>query len=55
MQPLWRLVREAVAKKGFTDLDEMEPVLEDRCRRLIHHPEVVRGAVGFARAAALNG
>ena len=55
VEPLWPLVREAVANKGFADLDEMEPILEDRCRWLIHHPEVVRGAVGFAWAAALNG
>jgi hypothetical protein len=32
----------------------MEPVLVDRCRWLIDHPEVVRGAVGF-HWAAVNG
>ena len=53
-EPLWPLVREAVANKGFAALDEMEPVLVERCRWLIGHPEVVRGAVGF-RWAAVNG
>ena len=54
-EPLWPLVREAVANRGFAGLDEMEPVLVARCRWLIDHPEVVRGAVGFHWAAALNG
>jgi hypothetical protein len=53
-EPLWPLVREAVANRGFGSLDEMEPVLVERCRWLIDHPEVVRGAVGF-RWAAVNG
>lgn len=54
-EPLWPLVREAVANQGFTTLEAMEPVLVQRCRGLIDHPEVVRGAVGFYWAAALNG
>jgi len=54
-EPLWPLVREAVANHGFDDLGEMEPVLVGRCRWLIDHPEVVRGACGFYWAAALNG
>jgi hypothetical protein len=54
-EPLWPLVREAVANKGFAELVEMEPVLVGRCRWLIDHPEVVRGAVGFHWAVALNG
>ena len=54
-EPLRPLVREAVADKGFAELAEMEPVLVERCRWLIDHPEVVRGAVGFYWAAALNG
>jgi transposase len=53
-EPLWPLIREAVANEGYDDLDAMEPVLVGRCRWLIDHPEVVRGAVGFAWAAALN-
>jgi hypothetical protein len=54
-EPLWPLVREAVANKGFAALGEMEPVLVERCRWLIGNPEVVRGAVGFHWAVALNG
>jgi hypothetical protein len=53
-EPLWPLVREAVANRGFAGLDEMEPVLIERCRWLIDHPEVVRGVVGF-QWAAVNG
>jgi hypothetical protein len=54
-EPLWPLVREAVANRGFDDLGEMQPVLVGRCRWLIEHPEVVRGVCGFYWAAALNG
>ena len=53
-EPLWPLVREAVANRGFDELDQMEPVLVERCRWLIDHPEVVRGAVGFRWAVARN-
>jgi len=54
-EPLWPLVREALANKGFAELDELEPVLVERCRWLIDHPDVVGGAVGFHWAVALNG
>ena len=54
-EPLWPLVREVVADRGFEGLGAMEPVLVDRCRWLIDHPEVVRGAAGFHWAVALNG
>jgi hypothetical protein len=54
-EPLWPLVREVVANKGFEDPEAMEPPLVQRCRWLIDHPEVVRGAVGFDWAVALNG
>jgi hypothetical protein len=53
-EPLWPLVREVVANRGFEDLGVMQPVLVDRCCWLIDHPEVVRGAVGFQWAVALN-
>ncbi|HWE35586.1 MAG TPA: hypothetical protein VG406_03370 [Isosphaeraceae bacterium] len=55
VEPLWPLVREAVANEGFDDPGGMELVLEARCRWLIDHPEVVRGAVGFHWAVALHG
>jgi len=54
-EPLWPLVREVVANQGDDDRGAMEPVVVDRCRWLIDHPEVVRGAVGFHWAVALNG
>ncbi|HWE38888.1 MAG TPA: hypothetical protein VG406_20230 [Isosphaeraceae bacterium] len=54
-EPLWPLVREAVANTGFDTLDEMGPVLVERCRWLIDQPEVVRGTVGFHWAVSLNG
>ena len=54
-EPLWPLLREAVANRGFADLDALEPELVGRCRWLIEHPEVVRGVVGFRWAVALNG
>lgn len=44
-----------MAHEGYDELGAMEPVLVGRCRWLIDHPEVVRGAVGFEWAAALNG
>jgi hypothetical protein len=53
-EPLWPLVREAVANEGYDELGAMEPVLVERCRWLIDHPGVVRGAVGFHWAVALN-
>lgn len=54
-EPLWPLVREVVANRGYDALGAMEPDLVGRCRWLIDHPEVVRGAVGFRWAVALNG
>jgi DDE superfamily endonuclease len=54
-EPLWPLVREAVAKEGFDDLEELQRQLIPRCRWLMDHPEVVRGVVGFHWAVNLNG
>lgn len=53
-EPLWPLLREVVANRGYEALEEMEPDLVGRCGWLIDHPEVVRGAVGFGWAVALN-
>jgi hypothetical protein len=55
VEPLWPLLREAVANQGFEDLEAMEEPLAERCRWLRDHPEVVGGAVGFHWAVALNG
>ena len=53
-EPLWPLVREAVANEGYDELGAMEPLLVKRCGWLIDHPEVARGVVGFHWAVALN-
>jgi hypothetical protein len=53
-EPLWPLVREAVANCGFDDLAVMQVPLVERCCWLMDHPEVVRGVVGFHWATALN-
>jgi hypothetical protein len=54
-EPLWPLVREAVANEGFDDLAGLERPLVERCRWLMGHPEVGGGVVGFHWAVALNG
>ncbi len=54
-EPLWPLLREAVANEGYDDLEALERPLIERCRWLMDHPGVVRGAVGFHWAVALNG
>ena len=54
-EPLWPLLREVVANEAYDDLEVLERPLIGRCRWLIDHPEVVRGAVGFGWAVALNG
>jgi transposase len=53
-EPLWPLLREAVANRGYDDLEAMQGPLIERCRWLMAHPEEVRGAVGFGWAAALD-
>ena len=55
VEPLWPLVREAVANEGFDDLEGLQRPLIARCCWLMGHPEVVRGVVGFGWAIALNG
>jgi hypothetical protein len=53
-EPLWPLVREAVANAGFDHLETMQGTLVERCCWLMDHPEVVGGVVGFHWAVALN-
>ena len=52
VEPLWPLVREAVANQGYNDLEELRNSLVERCLWLMDHAETVRGAVGFGWAAA---
>jgi hypothetical protein len=54
-EPLWPLVREAVANEGFEDLAGLQGPVAVRCCWLMEHPEVVGGVVGFHWAVALNG
>jgi hypothetical protein len=54
VEPLWPLVREVAANRGYDDLESMQAPLVERCRWLMDQPQVVRGAVGF-RWAAANG
>lgn len=52
IEPFWPLVREAAANEGYDELDSLQRTLVDRCTYLMAHPDEVRGAVGFAWAAA---
>ena len=50
LQPVecaWPLVKESLANKTFTTLDELEETLIPRCQWLHRHPDVVKGEVGF--------
>ena len=51
---LWPLVREALANRGFDYLVGLAGKIRRRCDWLAEHPEVVKGAVGFHRAVALQ-
>src|SRR5262245_60517257 len=55
VEPLWPLLREAVANRELADLAELEERVTRRARWLAEHPEVARGAVGFHWAVALAG
>jgi len=50
-EPLWPLLKEAVANKFFKTIDEIEEVLCQRCIWLFDHPEEVKGASGFKWAS----
>lgn len=43
----WPLLKESVANRAFKDLNELEKTLIPRCRWLIEHPKILKGAVGF--------
>jgi hypothetical protein len=46
-EPLWPLVREALANREFEHLVGLGAKVRRRCNWLAAHPEVVKGAVGF--------
>jgi DDE superfamily endonuclease len=54
VEPLWPLVREALANKAFPTLAALTEPLENRCRRLAEDTATVKGAVGFHWAVALG-
>ena len=54
VEPLWPLVREALANKTFAGLVALQEPLVKRCGWLADHPEVVKGAIGLHWAAALG-
>jgi hypothetical protein len=54
VEPLWPLVREALANKTFATLTASREPLVRRCGWLADHPEVVKGAVGFHWAVAIG-
>ena len=53
-EPLWPLVREALANKAFPTLAALTAPLEKRCGWLADNPATVKGAVGFHWAVALG-
>jgi hypothetical protein len=53
-EPLWPLVREALANKTFPTLAALTAPLEKRCGWLAENPTTVKGAVGFHWAVALG-
>ena len=54
IEPLWPLVREALANKAFPTLAALTAPLEKRCRWLAEDTATVKGAVGFHWAVALG-
>ncbi len=46
-EPLWPLLREALANKTFPTLEDLKEPLARRCDWLARHPDTVKGAVGF--------
>ena len=54
VEPLWPLVREAVANREFERLARLRAVIRRRCAVLAGQPEVVKGAVGFHWATRLE-
>jgi transposase len=52
--PLWPPVREAVANREFERLAQLRAVIRRRCALLAGQSQVVKGAVGFHKAAHLE-
>jgi len=54
VEPLWPLVREAVANRTIGRLDRLRAILRDRLAYLARNPGVVRPVVGFRWATRLE-
>jgi hypothetical protein len=55
VEPLWPLLREAVANRELADLADLEGRVRRRAEWLAGHPEVARGVVGFHWAIGMAG
>lgn len=53
-EPLWPLVREAVANRTIGPLDRLRAIIRGRLRHLARSPEVVPPVIGFRRATRLE-
>jgi hypothetical protein len=54
VEPLWPLVREAVANRTIGRLDRLRAIIRDRLGYLARNPAVVRSVVGFRWATRLE-
>jgi transposase len=54
VEPLWPLVREAVANRSLGRIDRLRDVVRGRCAYLARNPELVRRVVGFHWARRLE-
>ena len=50
VESVWPLLREATHNRLWTDIDDLEQKLIDRCCYLMDHPDIVRGRTGFSWA-----
>lgn len=53
-EPLWPLVREAVANRSLGRIDRLRKIVRDRVEYLAQHPEQVQPRVGFHWAVGLE-
>jgi transposase len=53
-EPLWPLVREAVANRSIGRIDRLRSIIRARVNYLAAHPSVVQPVVGFRWAARLE-
>ena len=46
-EPLWPLIKEVVANRSFETMEELEDIIEERCKWLRKNNDIVLGASGF--------